>query len=120
MPRSALCPWGPCLPAHTGLLGWTSSQGLSGARHLLQIMKDLTMAAAEDWTSPGASRGPEFQAVPPGLRGRVVTQDAQRVWGKAGAHHQHVLDTHLGDPCFGRGSPLQSQTWTYSLIEKAT
>lgn len=101
MLRSALCPWGPCLPAHTGLLGWTSSQGLSGAGHLLQIMKDLTMAAAEDWTSPGASRGPDFQAVPPGLRGRVVTQDAQRVWGKAGAHHQHVLDTHLGDPYFG-------------------
>ena len=82
--------------------------------------------AAEHWTRPrgpgvnGPHHHPDFKAAPPGFReGELLTQDTQRIWGRAGVHHQHVLDGYLGDLYFDLGLPLQSQTWAQSLTKKA-
>lgn len=44
---------------------------------------------------------PTLRQCPRDSEAELLTQDTQWVRGRAGAHHQHALDAHLGDPYFG-------------------
>lgn len=118
MPRSALCPLGPaCLQYRPP--GVDIQPGPVRGQTLLQIMKDLTMAAAEDWTSPRASRVPNFRQCPGTQR---PSCDPGRPEGLARLVPTTSMCLTLTSEtrALAEAHPCSHKTWTYSLIEKAT